>query len=155
MFWPLSWPWPHIWPFAKNFKHSPESSRYELSIAAFPVFLRPFVLELWGGGNSPPPAARVRLETSAPRELRIALMEARRCSAKRTSNIAGRTSTSSLISRNLFALDLEVRKWVVSVTAHISVFQWKISGTVFSALSKFLVPSHFCYISFVVFFFRM
>ena len=49
MSWTLSWPWPHIWPFLRNFKHSSEPSRYELSIAACRVFLRPFVSKLAGG----------------------------------------------------------------------------------------------------------
>ena len=43
----------------KNVKRSPEPSRYELSIAAFRVYLRPLVSELAGGNIylHPPPSA--------------------------------------------------------------------------------------------------
>ena len=72
MSWPLSWPWHHICPFSKN-EHSSEPSRYELLIAVFCVFLRPFVFELARGTRviftplPPPSAARSAGDPSAAR----------------------------------------------------------------------------------------
>ena len=61
IFWPLSWPWPHIWPFEKNFKHSPEPPRYELSIdCRFPRISTALGFLVDGGRDNiyPPPQRR-------------------------------------------------------------------------------------------------
>ena len=56
LFWPLIWPWPDTWPHLENLGGALGSSHRELSNAASPVSLWPFVRELWRGAfNAPPP----------------------------------------------------------------------------------------------------
>ena len=73
MSWNLSWPWTHIWPFLKKVKRSSEPSCYELLIAAFRVFLPPFVFELAVGNIYPPPQRRagVTSRTNRVKELKV------------------------------------------------------------------------------------